>query len=80
MRVASATWWFWRLGCRAGRNRDLEAGHRDTADIQAIGLPVFGLEALPGSPQRLDARVVDALASATVGDWAVDRGGPGPGR
>ncbi len=47
--------------------------HRDTADIQAIGLPVFSLGAIPVGPQRLDARVLDALASATVGDWAVDR-------
>lgn len=47
--------------------------HRDTADIQAIGLPVFSLGTLPAGPQRLDARVVDALASATVGEWAVDR-------
>ena len=47
--------------------------HRDTADIQAIGLPVFSLGAIPAGPQRLDARVLDALASATEGDWAVDR-------
>ena len=47
--------------------------HRDTADIQAIGLPVFSLGTIPAGPQRLDARVLDALASATVGEWAVDR-------
>ncbi len=47
--------------------------HRDTADIQAIGLPVFSLGSIPAGPQRLDTRVLDALASATVGDWAVDR-------
>ncbi len=47
--------------------------HRDTADIRAIGLPVFSLGAIPAGPQRLDARVPDALASATVGDWTVDR-------
>ena len=47
--------------------------HRDTADIQAIGLPVFSLGTIPAGPQRLDARVLDALASAMVGDWAVDR-------
>ena len=47
--------------------------HRDTTDIQAIGLPVFSLGAIPAGPQRLDARAPDALASATVGDWAVDR-------
>ena len=47
--------------------------HRDTADIQAIGLPVFSLGTIPAGPQRLDARLLDALASATVGNWAVDR-------
>ena len=47
--------------------------HRDTADIQAIGLPVFSLGTIPAGPQRLDARALDALASATVGEWAVDR-------
>ena len=47
--------------------------HRDTADIRAIGLPVFSLGAIPTGPQRLDVRPHDALASATVGDWAVGR-------
>lgn len=47
--------------------------HRDTADIQAIGLPVFSLGAIPTGPQRLDARPDDALDSATVGDWKVGR-------
>lgn len=47
--------------------------HRDTADIRAIGLPVFSLGAIPTGPQRLDARPHDALASATVGDWPVGR-------
>ena len=47
--------------------------HRDTADIRAIGLPVFSLGAIPTGPQRLDVRPQDALASATVGDWAVGR-------
>lgn len=47
--------------------------HRDTADIRAIGLPVFSLGAIPTGPQRLDARPPDALKSATVGDWAVGR-------
>jgi regulator of RNase E activity RraA len=45
--------------------------HRDTADIRAIGLPVFNLGAIPTGPLRLDARAHDALASAVVGDWAV---------
>jgi regulator of RNase E activity RraA len=47
--------------------------HRDTADIRAIGLPVFSGGALPTGPQRLDERAPDALASARVGDWTVDR-------
>jgi regulator of RNase E activity RraA len=45
--------------------------HRDTADIRAIGLPVFSLGAIPAGPQRLDARPPDALASATVAQWMV---------
>jgi regulator of RNase E activity RraA len=45
--------------------------HRDTADIRAIGLPVFSLGAIPTGPQRLDDRPEDALDSATVGDWTV---------
>jgi regulator of RNase E activity RraA len=47
--------------------------HRDTADIQAIGLPVFSMGAISTGPQRLDVRPQDALASATVGNWAVGR-------
>lgn len=47
--------------------------HRDTADIRAIGLPVFSLGAIPTGPQRLDARPQDALKSVTVGDWKVSR-------
>jgi regulator of RNase E activity RraA len=47
--------------------------HRDTADIQAIGLPVFSLGTLPAGPQRLDVRPPDGLESATVGDWTVSR-------
>jgi regulator of RNase E activity RraA len=45
--------------------------HRDTADIRAIGLPVFSLGAIPAGPQRLEARPPDALESAAVGDWTV---------
>jgi len=47
--------------------------HRDTADIRAIGLPVFSLGAIPTGPQRLDVRPHDALESAAVGDWTVGR-------
>ena len=45
--------------------------HRDTADLLAIGAPVFSLGALPTGPQRLDPRHPEALASATVGDHTV---------
>lgn len=47
--------------------------HRDTADIRAIGLPVFSLGAIATGPQRLDPRAEDALEAATVGDWTVGR-------
>jgi regulator of RNase E activity RraA len=45
--------------------------HRDSADIRAIGLPVFSLGSLPTGPQRLDPRADEALATARVGDWTV---------
>ena len=35
--------------------------HRDTADIRAIGLPVFSLGAIPTGPLRLDARPVRGI-------------------
>ncbi|WP_046498214.1 RraA family protein [Streptomyces odonnellii] len=47
--------------------------HRDTADILAIGLPVFSTGATPTGPQRLDVRPEDAVGSATVGEWTVGR-------
>jgi regulator of RNase E activity RraA len=47
--------------------------HRDTADIRAMGLPVFSLGAIPTGPQRLAVRPEDALESATVGEWTVGR-------
>jgi 4-hydroxy-4-methyl-2-oxoglutarate aldolase len=45
--------------------------HRDTADIRAIGLPVFSLGAIPTGPLRLDERPDDALTAATVAAWTV---------
>jgi regulator of RNase E activity RraA len=45
--------------------------HRDTADIRAIGLPLFSLGALPTGPLRLDPRPDHALEWATVGEHRV---------
>lgn len=45
--------------------------HRDTADIRAIGLPVFSLGSIPTGPLSLGERPKDALESATVGPWTV---------
>lgn len=47
--------------------------HRDTAELRAIGLPVFSLGALPTGPQRQAPREAEALSSAIVGDWTVSR-------
>ena len=47
--------------------------HRDTADIERIGLPVFSLGSIPTGQQRLDARPENALNSVRVGDWTVGR-------
>ena len=43
--------------------------HRDTADIAAIGLPVFSLGSLPAGPLTL--RETDT--SVSVGPWAITR-------
>ncbi|GGL98068.1 RraA family protein [Nakamurella endophytica] len=45
--------------------------HRDTADIRAIGLPVFSLGALPTGPLELRDRPDDALDRAGSGAWSV---------
>ncbi|RFU39865.1 RraA family protein [Actinomadura logoneensis] len=47
--------------------------HRDTADIRAIGLPVFSLGSIPSGPLGVSARPPEALASARVGEWTVTR-------
>ncbi len=47
--------------------------HRDTAEIRAIGLPVFSLGSLPAGPPRPGDPAPDALESAQVGDWRVTR-------
>ncbi|MFE0458384.1 RraA family protein [Kitasatospora sp. NPDC058965] len=45
--------------------------HRDTADLRAIGLPLFSLGALPTGPLAARDRAADALTAARSGDWTV---------
>jgi regulator of RNase E activity RraA len=47
--------------------------HRDTVDVQAVGLPVYSLGAMPTGPLRLDPQAPDALEYAVVGEWTVTR-------
>ena len=47
--------------------------HRDSADLAAIGLPVFSYGTFPAGPRRLDPRDATALTSARFGDVVVGR-------
>lgn len=47
--------------------------HRDTADLQAIGLPVFSLGSVPAGPVRIDPRPDEALSKAIIGNWTLTR-------
>ncbi|MFI1016523.1 RraA family protein [Streptomyces sp. NPDC020965] len=47
--------------------------HRDTAELRAIGLPLFSLGATANGPLSPAARHPEALESATVGRWTVSR-------
>lgn len=47
--------------------------HRDTAELRAIGLPVFSLGAIPTGPLRQDPRDPQALKLAVIGEWTVSR-------
>ena len=47
--------------------------HRDTRELEEIGLPVFSYGRSPAGPVRLDARTPDALVSARFGSEVVSR-------
>jgi regulator of RNase E activity RraA len=47
--------------------------HRDTAELEQIGLPVFSYGTCPAGPRRLDIRATNALVSARIGDFVVGR-------
>ena len=46
--------------------------HRDTHEIQALGVPVFSIGSCPSGPRSASERHTDALKSAHVGDLVVD--------
>ena len=48
--------------------------HRDTAELVAIGLPVFSYGAFPFGPLRVDPREPEALSSARVGPHLLTEG------
>jgi regulator of RNase E activity RraA len=48
--------------------------HRDTPELQQIGLPVFSYGTCPSGPQRLNPRDSSALRSARFGNFLVDPG------
>ena len=47
--------------------------HRDTADLERIGFPVFSTGRWPGGPQRLDPQTPQALERARCGEFTVTR-------
>ncbi|OGO35787.1 MAG: dimethylmenaquinone methyltransferase [Chloroflexi bacterium RBG_16_57_11] len=47
--------------------------HRDTAELERIGFPVFSYGAYPAGPRRLDPADENALAAARFGDLLVGK-------
>lgn len=45
--------------------------HRDSVDLERIGIPVFSLGSIPTGPLSVGERPAGALDSATVGDWVI---------
>ncbi len=48
--------------------------HRDTSEIEAIGLPLFSYGTNPAGPQRLDARDAEPFDAIRFGDCLLCRG------